>query len=84
MNAITFDTLKFVDRLVDSGMPEKQAKALAKVQSEINEGNLEDLVTKADLREELAPLSSDVRLLKWMLALVIVVTVVPVLKSLFI
>lgn len=83
MNTVTFDTLKFVDRLVESGMPEKQAKALAEAQAAINETHLPDLVTKSDLRDELAPVHSDMRLIKWMLALVIVTTVVPALKSLF-
>ena len=83
MSTVTFDTLKFVDRLVESGMPEAQAKALAEAQAEISETNLEDLVTTSDLRDELAPIRSDLRLLKWMLALVIITTVVPALKSLF-
>ena len=90
MNTVTFDTLKFVDRLVESGMPEKQAKALAEAQAEISEANLDALVTKLDLHTEFAPvkieiseLRSDMRLLKWMLALVIITTVVPALKSLF-
>lgn len=83
MTTITFDTLKFVERLVNSGMPEKQAKALAQAQAEINEANLEELATKSDLRDELAPVHSDMRLIKWMLALVIITTVVPALKSLF-
>jgi len=83
MNTVTFDTLKFVNRLVASGMPEKQAKALAEAQAEINETNLEDLVTKSDLRDALAPVNSDLKLLKWMIALVIITTVLPALKVLF-
>jgi len=83
MTTITFDTLKFAERLIDSGMPEKQAKALAEAQAEINEANLEELVTKSDLKNELAPIHSDMRLIKWMLALIIITTVVPALKSLF-
>lgn len=39
MTTITFDTLKFSERLINSGMPEKQAKALAEAQAEINEAN---------------------------------------------
>lgn len=101
MSTITFDTLKFVDRLIESGMPEKQAKALAETQAEINEANLGDLATKGDLREvktELreakAELKAEIRemdaringhlnLLTWMLALVIIITVIPALKTLF-
>jgi len=87
MSTITFDTLKFVDRLVESGMPEKQAKALAKAEAEIHEANLKDLVTKeyldAQLEKGLNPIRADMLLLKWMLALVIITTVVPAIKSLF-
>jgi hypothetical protein len=36
----------------------------------------------AKFESELAPLRSDMRLLKWMLALVVITTVVPALKSL--
>ncbi len=90
MSTITFDTLKFVDRMVASGMPEKQAKALAQAQVEINETNLQDLVTKGDLnevkaemREMDARINGRFNLLTWMLALVIIITVIPALKALF-
>lgn len=83
MMTITFDRLKFVERLIDSGMPEKQAKALAETQAEINEVNLEELVTKSDLKNELAPVHSDMHLIKWMLTLIIITTVVPALKPFF-
>lgn len=82
MSTITFDTLKFVDRLVESGMPEKQAKALAAAQAEINATNLEDLATKGDLREMDARINGRLNLLTWMLALVIIITVVPAVKNL--
>ncbi len=89
MNTITFDTLKFVERLVESGMPERQAKALAQAQAEINEANLEDLATKgdlfelkADLREMDAKINGRLNLLTWMLALVVIASVVPALKML--
>jgi hypothetical protein len=83
MSTITFDTLKFVDHMVASGMPEKQAKALAQAQAEINETNLEDLVTKGDLREMDARINGRLNLLTWMLALIIIITVIPALKALF-
>ena len=49
MTAITFDTLKFVERLKDSGIPEAQAKAIAEAVREA-QGEAE-LATVRDLRE---------------------------------
>jgi hypothetical protein len=83
MNAITFDTLKYAEDLVASGMPEAQAKALAKAQAELFERQAEGLASKADLYQAIAPVKADLLLVKWMLALVIVVTVVPILKTFF-
>ena len=47
MATITFDTLKFVHRLKDSGIPEGQAEALAEVFKEVS-GEAE-LATKRDI-----------------------------------
>lgn len=49
MAAITFDTLKFANRLKSVGVPDKQAEAQAEVLSEALEVNLKELVTKDDL-----------------------------------
>ena len=49
MTAITFDTLRFVERLKDSGIPEAQAKAIAEAVREA-QGEAE-LATVRDLRE---------------------------------
>jgi len=62
---------------------------LAQAQAEINEANLEDLATKgdlfelkADLREMDAKINGRLNLLTWMLALVVIASVVPALKML--
>ncbi len=83
MNAVTFDTHDFIKELESSGFTEAQAEALVRAQKRANEANLDALVTKLDLERELAPVKSDLILVKWMLVLVIVVTVVPALKTLF-
>ncbi|HLF97195.1 MAG TPA: DUF1640 domain-containing protein [Methylococcaceae bacterium] len=49
MAAITFDTLKFANRLKSVGVPDKQAEAQAEVLSEALEVNLKELTTKDDL-----------------------------------
>ncbi len=85
MSAIVFDTLKFVRHLKEAGVSEKHAEAEAEALVEAFDSTV---VTKADLLEVLAPIKErlvniegDMRLVKWMLALVIIVTVIPVLKS---
>lgn len=56
MNAVTFDTLKFAERLQESGFTPEQSKALAEAQAEINEASLEELVTRGDLQKEVGQL----------------------------
>jgi hypothetical protein len=94
MAAITFDTHEFIKTLTGSGVPEAQAEAMARAQKEAFPQALDTaLATKsdiADLKGEVAQVENrltvidgELRLIKWMLALVILVTVVPALKSLF-
>lgn len=79
MAAITFDTLKYANRLKAAGVPDKQAEAEAEVLSEALEVNLNVLATKDDMRRELRDLeqrleskidkvTSDLKvdLIKWM------------------
>ncbi|MBF0178369.1 MAG: DUF1640 domain-containing protein [Magnetococcales bacterium] len=92
--AVAFDTLKFVRRLRDAGVDEKQAEAFSEAFREIQDAQLKELATKGDLKElelridskleeELAPIRTDLLLIKWMLALVITATVLPALKVFF-
>ena len=67
MMAITFDTLKFAEKLIAAGVPEAQAKAEASALSEVLEVNLKDLVTKEHLDYKLAELKAD--LIKWVVGL---------------
>jgi len=81
MASVTFDTLKFVERLKGAGMPEEQAKALAEAFKDA-QGEAE-LVTKKDLQIELAPLKADLNLVKWMLGLVLAGVLALILKAFF-
>lgn len=50
MSSITFDTLKFVERLEKAGVPREQAAAMAEAQKEVFAEALDTtLVTKADI-----------------------------------
>ncbi|MBF0110470.1 MAG: DUF1640 domain-containing protein [Magnetococcales bacterium] len=64
MTTITFNTLKFANRLKDVGMDPRHAEALAEAQSEAMEVNLKDLVTCEYLDAKLADCKVDI--VKWM------------------
>lgn len=94
MAHVTFDTLKFVEKLKDSGMPEKQAKALAEAQQDLITDSAENLLaTKADIntvksdinnmRLELSDVKSDVKLMKWMIGFALATNVAILFKVLF-
>jgi hypothetical protein len=72
MATVTFDTLKFVRRLKEAGVPETQAEAFADALREAQGES--DLVTKADLRAELADLRAELAelksdLIKWLIGI---------------
>lgn len=64
MSAITFDTLKFANRLKSAGVPDKQAEAEAEVLAEALEVNLKDLPTKADLMAAKIELQQEMKMLE--------------------
>ncbi|MEO5368634.1 MAG: CCDC90 family protein [Magnetococcus sp. DMHC-1] len=49
MTTITYDTLKFVRRLKDAGIPENHAEAISEAFKDAQTSQMEDLVTKKDL-----------------------------------
>jgi len=61
MTAITLDTLKFVHRLKEAGIPEQQADAFKEAHGDT------ELVTKEFLALRLAEMKTD--LLKWLIGL---------------
>jgi hypothetical protein len=62
--AATFDTLRAAKRLKDLGFSEAQAEGVAEMLREAREVDLSQLVTKSDLRAEIADVRAD--LIKWM------------------
>ncbi len=73
MSTVTFDTFKYINKLKESGVPEKQAiaeaEALAEAVSSIK------WVTTQDLQIELAPIKAEITLLKWMIGLSLALSV---------
>jgi hypothetical protein len=79
MAAVTFDTLKFVKTLQAAGVPALQAEAFASAVRDSTDAA--DLVTRKDLQIELAPIKSDIKLLKRMLGVVVAGIIALVMKA---
>ena len=65
MSTLTFDTLKFANRLKTAGVPSMHAEAEAEALSEVFEANLSELATKQDIlefatKQDIADLRRDV------------------------
>ncbi|MFA6921669.1 MAG: hypothetical protein WC216_07470 [Gallionella sp.] len=67
MSSITFNTLKFAQRLEKAGATREYAAAEAEALSEVFETGTQELITKSDLQQELAPIRTDLAVLKWMM-----------------
>lgn len=61
MAAATFDTLKFANTLKSAGVPDKQAEAQAAAFAEVIQINFKELVTKEDLRRDIAELRTELK-----------------------
>ncbi len=77
MATITFDTHKFVRKLKEAGFDEKQAEAVSEAFRDAQSET--EPLTKKDLQLELAPVRSDLLIVKWMLGLVFAAEVMPIL-----
>ncbi|MDD5084174.1 MAG: DUF1640 domain-containing protein [Candidatus Moranbacteria bacterium] len=64
MSTLTFDTLKYSNTLKEGGVPAVQAEAQANALAEALAVNLRELATKPDMDLALAPLKTDIAVLK--------------------
>jgi hypothetical protein len=84
MATLIFDTLKFVHRLRDAGIPENQAEAFKEASGEAEIATKRDIErVEGQLREMKAELTGKLTLVQWMLALVVAAEAVPLLSKLF-
>ena len=88
MATITFDALKFVEKLKAAGVSESQAKAEAEALQDAL--GAAEVATKRDiervegqLREMKAEINGNLTLAQWILPLVVAAEVVPLLGKLF-
>ena len=84
MSVITFDAIKYVDRLVAKGVDEPQAKEqIIILQEALDETLKGELVTKSDLKDlELRQEKRFIRL-EILMSIMLVILVIPVLRDLF-
>jgi hypothetical protein len=73
MSTVTFDTLKFVERLERAGVPREQASAMAEAFKDAS-GEAE-LATKNDLDRLEIRLMGELNLVRWMLGAVLALAI---------
>ena len=87
MSTITFDTLKFAERLEKAGLTREQASAIAEAQKEaLSEALDTTLATKADIGEVKASIGEvkvELAVVKWMLGVLIAIAVANFAKQFF-
>ena len=94
MASMAFDTLQYARKLTAAGVPQAQAEAQAAAMGEAFGFYVDNLVTRdyldarlaeqdARIDQRFAEVRGELKLLKWMLALVVASTVIPALNSLF-
>jgi len=91
MSTLTFDTLRYTERLRAAGVPEQQAKAEAEALRDVlAEAMDSSLATKADLMEvkaelrlEMAGIRGELSTIKWMMGVLIAVALVNFAKQFF-
>ena len=84
MATVTFDTLELVDKLKSAGFESDQAEAVVRVISEAQDG----LVTRDNLEHALekglAPVRTELAVLKWMMGVIIGGVVALLIKAFFV
>lgn len=87
MSAVTFDTLKFVEKLKAAGVSDVQAKAMAEAQVEVfSEATSNTLATKQDvarLELKLTEHDGEFKLIKWMMGLLLGGVAALIMKAFF-
>jgi hypothetical protein len=80
MATITFDTLKFAERLEKAGMTREQASAISEAQKDaLSEALDTTLATKLDI----ADVKTELAVIRWMLGVVIAMAVANFAKQFF-
>jgi len=81
--AIQFDTLRYVEKLKSAGIPEAQAAAFATALGESASGSLATKDDCSSIKNEASDIRSDLKLMRWMLAAIVVGVIFLVAKAFF-
>lgn len=82
MATITFDTLELTETLKKSGLNAEQSEAIVRAIAKAQDRLVTEEILTQRLTTELAPVKADLLVLKWMMAVVIAVNVIPALTRL--
>ena len=88
VSTITFDTLKFAERLEKAGIPREQASAMAEAFKDAS-GEAEIATRKdvalavAEIKTEIANVRGEMALVKWMLGAVLAIAIANFAKQFF-
>ena len=80
MTTITFDTLELVKRLEIFGIAHEQAEAIVRTISDVQDRLVTREYIDLKLQEELAPVRTDLAVLKWMIGMLFAVSLSIALK----
>jgi hypothetical protein len=83
VSTITFDTLELVEKLKAGGVPQLQAESIVRVIAEAQDRLVTREYLDSKFQQELAPLKTDLAVLKWMMGIVVAGVVSLVLKAFF-
>ena len=83
MTTITFDTLHFVQRLEAAGIPREQAEVVVRVIADAQETLATKEYIDHQLDTKLAPIYTDLAVLKWMMGLIMAGVLSIVVKTFF-
>lgn len=80
MAHVTFDTLKFVETLKKSGVPDEQAKAFSEAQKQVFTDSLDSLVAS---KSDIIKIEARLRVIEWMIGVAITGIGALILKAFF-
>ena len=83
MSTVTFDTLQLVEQLRLAGIPQEQAEAVVRVIAKSQDSLVTTNHFDSKLAATVAPLQTDLAVLKWMMGLIGAGVMSLVLKSFF-
>lgn len=83
MATVTFDTLELVEKLVNSGIDKEQAESIVRVIAEAQDTLVTRDYLDAKFQQELAPLKTDLAVLKWMMGFIAAGVMGLILKTFF-